>query len=119
MGGRCLTILGFAGALALLPGSAGAGAPTEALGAAAEKVTQVLADPALQAEARALERQAAVRGAVIDLLDFAEISRRALARHWRLLGEAEREEFVKLFRALLERTYLAQIKLYQGERIQS
>lgn len=118
MGGRRLTILGLAGALALLPGSAGAGAPTETLRAAAEKVTQVLADPALQAEARALERQAAVRGAVIDLLDFAEISRRALARHWRLLGEAEREEFVKLFRALLDRTYLPQIKLYQGERIQ-
>ena len=118
MGGRCLTILGLAGALALLPGSAGAGAPTETLRAAAEKVTQVLADPALQAEARALERQAAVRGAVIDLLDFAEISRRALARHWRLLGEAEREEFVKLFRALLDRTYLPQINLYQGERIQ-
>src|SRR3990170_3216682 len=63
MGGRRLTILGLAGALALLPGSAGAGAPTETLRAAAEKVTQVLADPALQAEARALERQPAVAAA--------------------------------------------------------
>ena len=53
MGGRRLTILGLAGALALLPGSAGAGAPTETLRAAAEKVTQVLADPALQALAPA------------------------------------------------------------------
>src|SRR3970040_1734239 len=104
MGGRRLTILGLAGALALLPGSAGAGAPTETLRVAAEKMTQILDDPALQAEARALERQAAVRGAVIDLLDFAEISRRALARHWRLLGEAEREAFVKLFPGLLGRT---------------
>src|SRR3989304_5329851 len=69
MGGRRLTILGLVGALALLPGSAGAEAPPG-------------------------------------------------ARHWRLLGEAEREEFVKLFRALLDRTYLPQIKLYQGERIQ-
>jgi len=118
MGGRRLTILGLSGLLALLPGSAGAGAPTDELRAAAERVIQILDDPALQAEARAPERQAAVRAAVTDLLDFAEISRRALARHWRPLSEAEREEFVGLFRALIDRTYLPQIRLYQGERIQ-
>ena len=114
----CLMILGLVAAVALLPVPARAGAPTEQLRAAAEKVIQILDDPALQAEARALERQAAVRAAVMDLFDFAEISRRALARHWRPLSDAEREEFVALFRALLDRTYLPQIKLYQGERIQ-
>src|SRR3989304_47750 len=72
MGGRRLTILGLVGALALLPGSAGAEAPTETLRAAAERVTEILGDPSLQAEARALERQAAVRGAGIDLLASAE-----------------------------------------------
>lgn len=118
MGGLRVPILGLVAALALFPVPAGAGAPTDQLRAAAEKVTQILDDPAFQAEARAPERQAAVRAAVVDLLDFAEISRRALARHWRPLSEAEREEFVRLFRALLDRTYLPQIKLYQGERIQ-
>jgi len=113
-----LMILGLVAAVALLPVPARAGPPTEQLRAAAEKVIQILDDPALQAEARALERQAAVRAAVMDLFDFAEISRRALARHWRPLSDAEREEFVALFRALLDRTYLPQIKLYQGERIQ-
>jgi len=118
MGGLRLPILGLVAALALLPIPAGAGAPTDQLRAAAEKVTQILDDPALQAEARAPERQAAVRAAVVDLLDFAEIGRRTLGRHWRPLTDAEREEFVALFRALLDRTYLPQIKLYQGERIQ-
>src|SRR3990172_4622484 len=118
MGGRRLTIVGLAGALALLPGFAGAGAATETLRAAAEKVTRILDDQALQTDARALERQAAVRAAAIDLFDFAEISRRALARHWRALSDSERGEFVALFRAFLDRTYLPQIKLYQGERIQ-
>ena len=118
MEGLRVPIFGLVAALALLPVPAGAGAPTEQLRAAAEKVTRILDDPALRAEARAPERQAAVRAAVIDLLDFTEISRRALARHWRPLSEAEREEFVGLFRALLDRTYLSQIKLYQGERVQ-
>jgi phospholipid transport system substrate-binding protein len=118
MGGLRVPIFGLVAALALLPGPVEAGAPTERLRAAAEKAIQILDDPALQAEAQALERQAAVRAVVADLLDFAEISRRALGRHWRPLSEAEREEFVRLFRALLDRTYLPQIKLYQGERIQ-
>src|SRR3972149_7925367 len=99
MGGRRLAIAGLVGALALLPGSAGAEAPTETLRAAAERVTEILGDPSLQAEARALERQAAVRGAVIDLLDFAEISRRALARPWRALGGAGGGGVGQVFRA--------------------
>ena len=111
-------MLGLSGLLVLLPGPAGAGAPTDQLQAAAARVVQILDDPALQGEGRAPERQAAVRAAVTDLFDFAEISRRALARHWRPLSEAEREEFVRLFRALLDRTYLPQIKLYQGERVE-
>jgi len=113
-----LLIVVVAGSLVFLPVPAGAGAPTDQLRAAAEQVVQILDDPALQAEARAPERQAAVRAAVFDLLDFTEISRRALARHWRPLSEAERQEFVSLFRALLDRTYLPQIQLYQGERVQ-
>ncbi len=113
-----LLIVILAGSLAFLPPPAGAGAPTDQLRAAAEKVVQILDDPALQAEARAPERQAAVRAALIDLFDFAEVSRRALARHWRALSDPERAEFVALFRAFLDRTYLPQIRLYQGERIQ-
>ena len=102
-------ILGLVGSLALLPTPAAAGAPTDTLRAAAEKVIQILDDPVLKPEARA---------PAIDILDFTEISRRALGRHWRSLSDAEREEFVRLFRALLDRTYLPQIRLYQGERIQ-
>lgn len=113
-----LLIVVFAGSLVFLPVPAGAGAPTDELRAAAEQVVQILDDPALQGGARVPERQAAVRAAVIDLLDFTEISRRALARHWRPLSDAEREEFVGLFRALLERTYLPWIQFYQGERVQ-
>ena len=113
-----LLIVLLAGSLVFLPAPVAAGAPTDQLQAAAARVVQILDDPALQGEDRAPERQAAVRAAVTDLLDFTEISRRALGRHWRPLSQAEREEFVGLFRALLDRTYLPQIKLYQGERVQ-
>ncbi|MBI4561603.1 MAG: ABC transporter substrate-binding protein [Candidatus Rokubacteria bacterium] len=112
-----LPILGLTGFLLLLPILLWAGAPTDQLQAAVQKVTRILEDPALKPEAKALERQGTVGAAVADLFNFAEISRRALARHWRQLSEPEREEFVTLFRALLERTYLPKIKLYQAERV--
>jgi phospholipid transport system substrate-binding protein len=110
-------LVALALAAVLLPVPALAGPPTEDLRAAADRVVRILEDPALREERRALERQAAVREALLELIDFVEISRRSLGRHWRTLSPKQQEEFVALFRELLDRTYLPQIRLYEGERI--
>lgn len=110
-------ILGLAGALAFFPVPARAAAPMAQLRTAIEEVIRILEDPTLKPEAKARERQARVGAAVSHLFDYLEIGRRALGRHWRSRSEPEREEFVRLFRALLERTYLPKIALYQGERV--
>lgn len=109
-------IAGVAGAL-LVQVAAWAGAPTEQLRPALEELIQVLEDQALKPDSRAKEREARARAAVIDLIDFPEMARRTLGPHWRSLGESERDEFVRLFRALLEHTYLPKIALYRGERV--
>lgn len=109
-------IAGVAGAL-LVQVAAWAGAPTEQLRPALEELVQVLEDQALKPDSRAKEREARARAAVIDLVDFPEMARRTLGPHWRSLGESERDEFVRLFRALLEHTYLPKIALYRGERV--
>ncbi|HEV8531126.1 MAG TPA: ABC transporter substrate-binding protein, partial [Methylomirabilota bacterium] len=49
--------------------------------------------------------------------DWAETAKRSLARHWQPLSDGQREEFVKLFGDLLERSYISKIELYGGERI--
>ena len=46
-----------------------------------------------------------------------ETARRVLARHWQARTPAEREEFTLLFADLLERTYIARLDEYGGERI--
>ena len=45
------------------------------------------------------------------------MARRTLARHWSERTPAEREEFVSLFRDLLERSYIAKLENYSGEQI--
>jgi phospholipid transport system substrate-binding protein len=106
--------------LALLLGAlspAWAGPPTDTLREYTEAVQKVLDDPALKADGRRHERRAAVRQLAVEAFDVQETARRALGPHWQQRSPAEREEFVQLFADLLERTYIAKIDLYGGERL--
>jgi phospholipid transport system substrate-binding protein len=62
-------------------------------------------------------RRAEIGRIAQNLFDFDDVARRALGRHWTARTPAERAEFVRLFTALLERTYLGKIEMYSGETI--
>jgi phospholipid transport system substrate-binding protein len=91
--------------------------PTEVVQSGIEQVVQATQDfdPAHPdgAEKRRLE----IRRVAGRLFDFNEMARRTLARHWSDRTAGEREEFVSLFRDLLERSYLTRLENYSGERI--
>ena len=90
-----------------------ASSPTDTLRAYTDQVLRVLEDSTLKPS----ERRGAVRKLALDAFDFAETAKRALARHWQGRTPAEREDFVGLFADLLERTYIARIDEYGGERV--
>ena len=96
---------------------AGAGAPLEQLRAQIDRVLKVLEDPELKREGRQVERRAAIRRLANDIFDFNETTRRSLGQHWQARTPVEREQFVKLYADLLERSYIGKIDLYSGERI--
>jgi phospholipid transport system substrate-binding protein len=50
-----------------------------------------------------------VRKIVGSFLDYGELARRSLARHWDTLTPKQREDFVKTLRELVERSYLKQV----------
>ena len=50
-----------------------------------------------------------VRKLVGSFLDYAELAKRSLARHWEGLAVKQREEFVNTLRELVERSYLKQV----------
>jgi phospholipid transport system substrate-binding protein len=91
-----------------------AGPPTDQLRPAIERVVKILEDPGLK---RAPERRQAIREAADATFDWTEMARRALGQHWAKLDEAERQEFVGLFRTLLERAYVGKIDRYSGEKV--
>jgi phospholipid transport system substrate-binding protein len=94
-----------------------AGVPTEQLRSAVDRVIKTLDDPAMKAEGKAGERRQAVRKIANEIFAWDETAKRALARHWQARTEAQRQEFVKLFGDLLERSYIARIENYGGEKI--
>jgi phospholipid transport system substrate-binding protein len=55
-----------------------------------------------------LER-AEVRKLVGGFLDYGELARRSLARHWDTLSSKQHEEFTETLRQLVERSYLRQV----------
>jgi phospholipid transport system substrate-binding protein len=62
-------------------------------------------------------RRTEIRRVADALFDFNEMARLALSRHWSAQSPTDQEEFVRLFTALLERSYLSTIENYAGERI--
>jgi phospholipid transport system substrate-binding protein len=94
-----------------------AGAPLDQLKAQIDRVIKVLEDPELKKDGKSSARRAAVRKIADDIFDFPETAKRSLARHWQPRSPAEKDEFVRLFSDLLERSYISKIELYGGEKI--
>jgi len=111
MGG--IIALVAAASLSLLAGAPAWAGPTDQLREYTDQVIKALDDPAL---ARG-DRRAAVRKIAHEAFDATETARRVLARHWQARTPAERDEFTQLFADLLERTYIARLDEYGGERI--
>jgi len=106
-------------ALLVLAGAATAfaGPATERLKPEIDRVIATLDSPALRGEGKAEERRQALRTITDGVFDWAEMARRSLGRHWTGRTAAEQEEFVGLFRDLLERAYLSKIERYSNEPI--
>jgi phospholipid transport system substrate-binding protein len=93
---------------------ASASGAVDELRLATDKVLSILADADLKGEARAGARHAALRGVMENAIDFPKAARRALALHWRARTDAEREEFVALFKDLVTYSYIRLMETYTG-----
>lgn len=82
-----------------------------------DEVTRIMRRSA-DTEAARSARSVEVTRILSDLLDYQELSRRALADHWESRTPAQREEFVGLLRQLVERNYEANLARIQDFEVE-
>jgi len=100
----------------MIPLQGYAATPKETVEAGVNKVITILGDPAFKAKAK--DAQIAQIGEEIDsIFDFKELSRRTLGREWRKMKPAQQEEFVKLFKELLQGVYADRLLAYSDQKI--
>jgi phospholipid transport system substrate-binding protein len=94
-----------------------AGAPLDTVKANVNKVLEVLRDPKLKAaSAKELEKEK-LRPIYERMFNDVELAKRTLAKNWNSMSAAQRQEFVQLFRQVLEKAYIDKILAYTDEKI--
>lgn len=94
-----------------------AAGPMDAVKSSIDDALRILADKDLKGQDKAKERRQKLEAVVAARFSYEEMSRRALGAQWTKLSEAEREEFVELFRSLLITSYADRVESYTGEPI--
>jgi phospholipid transport system substrate-binding protein len=97
-------------------GLATAGEPTDLVRQTTDQVLKILEDPALQGPDKQTERQGRLRKVADQAFDWQEMARRALAVYWRERTPQQQQEFVQLFRDLVERTYMNRLETATQEK---
>jgi phospholipid transport system substrate-binding protein len=108
---------GVAAGASPAPGNSG-GSATEAVRTTITEVIRLLEDKQLKRPERSEERRRLLEQVIGDRFNYPEMAKRSLGAPWRALTDAERLEFVELFRKLLSRSYLGKIEGYSGEQVQ-
>lgn len=98
--------------------SATAGAPEEQLRQTVDQILAILKDPRLKQEGKENKRREELKKLIYQRFDFTEMAKRSLGPEWRRHTAEEQKEFVQLFTALLEKSYMDQIESYSAEKVQ-
>jgi phospholipid transport system substrate-binding protein len=94
-----------------------AGAPLDTVETNVNKVLDVLRDPKLKAESAKEMKKEKLDAIYEQMFDEVELSRRTLGGNWNKLNSAQQQEFVQLYRKILEKAYLDKILSYTNEKI--
>ena len=86
-----------------------AGPPTDQLRAGIDRVFKILADPELEGDTKLTQRRTAIITVASEIFDFDEMAKRSLGQYWAPRTLAERGEFVRLFTATVEHSYISKV----------
>lgn len=101
----------------LVPLYAFAGAPLNTVQGHVNKVLEVLRDPSLKGESGKKAKKEKIRAISEKMFDYTELSRRTLGIDWKKLNAAQQNEFLDLYKTLLENAYADKIVTYTDEKV--
>lgn len=88
------------------------------LKASMDKLIAVLKEKSLKAPDKKEERRAKIFAVLEERFDFEQMGKWALGANWKGLSQQERDEFVKTFSELIEKSYILKIERYSNEKIE-
>ncbi len=94
----------------LLPAPSRAGDPTEQVRGTVDKVLTIVRSSRPTSKAQTEAQRAQLVEVIYPRFDFTEMAKRSLARHWAGRTPEEQREFVKIFAALMGRSYADNIE---------
>ena len=94
-----------------------AGAPLDQVQTNVNKVLDVLRDPKLKAESAQKIKKEKLEVIYEQMFNEVELSRRALGGNWNKLNTTQQQEFIQLYRQILEKAYIDKILSYTNEKI--
>lgn len=93
------------------------GAPLETIQKHVNELLKTLGDPALQNESGKSEKVEKIEVIADKIFDYMELSKLTLSRNWKKLTPDQHKEFIKLYRAVLEKAYVDKILTYKDEKV--
>ena len=94
-----------------------AGVPLDTVEGHVSNVLGVLRDPALTGEANKEAKAKKIEAISDEMFDYVALSRLTLGKSWKKFSGEQRREFVKLYRAILEKAYMDRILAYTDEKV--
>ena len=80
-----------------------------------DNVIKIVKDEALKNDKQA--RRAALRKTIDERFNYRQMVMRSLAKNWDARSDQERQEFIALFKSLLENSYANKLEAYRDEKI--
>jgi len=90
---------------------------TDEVKSVVDKVVSIVSDTEMKKPKNEGKRRAALEKTISAIFDYNEMAKLSLGVHWRDRSSAERQEFIKLFKTLLENSYADKIESYNNEKI--
>jgi len=90
---------------------------TDEVKSVVDRVVSIVSDKEMKKPKSEAKRRAALEKAISAIFDYNEMAKLSLGVHWRDRSASERQEFVRLFKTLLENSYADKIESYNNEKI--